>query len=895
MREGETEVLWQTLESDEVARRLKTDPHTGLDQAEVSRRLKQHGPNFFSITAVISNTKLILNQLKSSLVIVLICAGLLTLILGEFSNSLVIFLVVAINTTIGWLQEKKALAVLDEVVTSHRQEATVLRGSKRQIVPIEGIVPGDVVLLTAGDVIPADARVITSNDLSVNESILTGEWLPVYKQVVAVDGTRPLAEQASMVWRGSQVVSGGGRAVVTQTGETTVVGRLAASLTDVTHIETPFERSIHGLSRYLVIMIIVACSVIVLLGLWRGVGISHLVLMTVAVAVAAIPAGLPIAVTVVLAVGARSILKQGGALKNLLSVETLGSTTVIMTDKTGTLTRAEMSVESIIPRSDIVIDREAVLSMAVMAADAFVQVPATDISPALLAGRPIEKAIIQAGLQIGLRQETLFDRHERVDYHPFDSKHRFSASLHRLPRSKRHYLYVAGAPETILAAARSIYRNGLSRPISAKDRRFFETELARGAKRGMKFLAVAYRTWVGSKLPPQGEALTGLVFGGLIGFHDPLRADVREAIKQAKLAGTRVVMVTGDNELTAREIAREAGITPSGRTNETITGDEFMALSPVDQMSALNRVSVYARMLPEAKLNLLKLYQAQGEIVAMTGDGVNDAPALRHADIGIALQSGSAVARESADLILMNDSFSVIIAAITGGRKILDNLKKIVAYLLSTSFSEIILVSGSLVLGWPLPVLPSQILWNNVVGKGTMTFAFAFEEAESDVLHRNPKSYEMRGILTESLRRLIMIMTVVTGTLTLLIYAWLRSAGWPLPHIQTVLFIILSLDSLFFAFSLKNLSQPIWRIKLRSNPYLLGSFALSLLVLGSALFVPAIKNLLQLASLELSDLVLVAVVGVINLLLIESVKYLLFWSPARHTTLTKTNESHPLN
>jgi magnesium-transporting ATPase (P-type) len=521
--------------------------------------------------------------------------------------------------------------------------------------------------------------------------------------------------------------------------------------------------------------------------------------------------------------------------------------------------------------------------MALMTADAYVENTDDATKEWSIRGRPVERALVQAALETGLHQDSILQEYPRLDFLPFDSRRRFVASLHSFgsPRSKTRRVFLAGAPELFLTHSNSVFSEGKSIRLLKEVRRNFEAVQKAESASGMRIIAVGYTDLKINKFSDLGpetaiteSVLSKPVLSGLVVLHDPIREDVPEAISTAHQAGTHVIMLTGDNPITALKIAQEAGI--AGENDSALTGTDIDRLDDQELALALKRRKVFSRVLPQQKLRIARLLKSRGEVVAMTGDGVNDAPALRSADIGIALGSGTEVAKEASDLILLNNSFSIIVRAIEEGRRIRDNLKKIVTYLLSTSFTELFVVSAAIVAGTALPILPTQILWIKIIEETFMNFSFAFEPAEKDVMQRDPRTRAMREILTPDVQKLIAIVVLSTGVLLVGLYFTLLNIGMPIEKIRTYMFIALSVDSIFFTFSLKNLHAPIWKISLFNNRYLLLAFIGSFVSLIMALEIPALVSLLSLADSNFMDYLYILGLGLANLIIIETAKWFAF-------------------
>lgn len=894
MKNQSTQKLsWWELSVPELERELGTDTVNGLSAGEVLRRTQKYGRNTFQKEQKVSVWTLLYKQMKSPLVASLLAAGAITIFLEHFLDSIVILAALVINITIGVLQEKRANKAFEALAASREKYASVVRGGERFLVSAESLVPGDVVLLEHGSYVPADARLVEHKELMVNEATLSGEWIDVEKNAEGAQSPgegKPPSEQPNMVWMGTLITAGHGRVVVVETGERTQLGKIAKSLSENIETITPFQRSIAELVRFLTVLVLTAVVFIFILGIIRAEPLSEMLLVSIAIAVAVMPEGLPIAVTVVLAVGMEAVLRKGGLVKELSAAETLGSTTVILTDKTGTLTEAKMRVEEIAvaetfaaedPQATLASieashrDGQDVLDMAILSSNAYLEGGGNAGEDYIIRGRPVERAVLHAGLVSGVKQELLLEEFPRIDFLPFESKNRFSASLHRRKEHKKSRLIVFGSPELLLEHAKHVHRFGKPAPLSDDVRERFSTVQQEKASLGMRLVGLGYVDTGMDNIEDMGAVVPdNIVFGGLIALHDPIRADAAASIQKAKDAGARVIMATGDYAGTALGVAGSVGISQKGEA--VITGVDIEQMTDQELWNILLDHSVFARVLPHQKQRLVRILQEQGEVVAMTGDGVNDAPALRKANIGIALGSGTEVAKEASDIILLNDDFSVIVGAIEEGRRILSNLKKIVIYLLSTSFSEVFIAGAALAVGSPLPLLPGQILFANIVGEGFMNFAFAFEPPDGGNMRRDPRETSMKHIITKKIRAFLFVIGGVTGVSLLGLYAAALSLDMPIEKVRTVVFAGLSLYAILFAFSLKDFHAPLWRMRFLSNKYLLGAFFVSLGVLCAALFFAPFRHLLSLVPLSGREIGVVALVGMMNLCVIEVAKHFIF-------------------
>ncbi len=882
---------WEAVSLEEARRLLAADYTNGLSLHEVERRHKVYGKNKLVGEKERSILDTLLAQFNNPLVWILFLAGIVTFLLEEHIDSLVIFIALLINIIIGTLQEERANKAFEKLNASQVRRAIVLREGKRQNILAEDLVPGDCIVLQGGYFVPADIRIVEEKDLKVNEAALTGEWLAVSKSTETLKEGVSLAERINMVWMGTLIESGYGKGVVVSTGKHTELGKIALSLTSIEEQASPLQKNIRHLTKFLATVVYSALIFIVILGIIQQRELLDMILIAIATAVATVPSGLPVAVTVVLAIGMEAILKQGGLVRNLLAAETLGSTTVILTDKTGTLTEAKMKLASLYSLDGIkegyeapVKDNIFPLELAVLESDAFIE--EAEDAPAKLTvhGRPIEKAVVLSALEAGISQDKLLAEYPRLDYLQFTSNRRFGASLHKNPKKKINRLIICGEPEKLLEAAQYVRVHDKREKLTAQAKKKLEEVLLVKAQEGKRLIGVTYRDASIDKLPEDIESaqelLKNTVFAGFIAFEDPIRSDVRSAIEEVRGAGASVIMLTGDNPETARHIAGKVGITETS-DELVIRGSEIDDLDDNALYAKLERVRVIARATPSQKLRIAQVLKNSGEVVAMTGDGINDAPALRASSIGIAVGSGTEVAKEASDLVLIESSFSVIVRAIEEGRRIIDNLKKIVAYLLSTSFSEIFIIAGSLIVGGPLPLVPAQILWANIVEEGLMSFAFAFEGKDPNAMKRSPKSAVAKNIVTKELKKLIILLSVVTGLILVTIYLALYRAGIPDEELRTVMFAALSLDAIFFSFSLKSLDTPIWKINLFSNRYLLVALMVSISLLLLSLTWKPLMTLLSITPLAPFEIVLLVAVGITNLLTIETIKYFFFEKPLK--------------
>ena len=810
------QTAWHTLSEPETLERLGS-PISGLDEEEAARRLSETGPNELEPARRPSAWSILASQFANVLIVILLIATVLSFFLGHQTEAIAITAIVLLAVLLGFVQEYRAERALEALQEMAAPAATVVRGGRERRIRASELVPGDRVLLHAGDRIPADLRLTESVLLRADESLLTGESVPVDKSEEPVaDAAAPVADRTCMVFAGTTVAHGRGTGVVVATGMETEFGRIAGLLKSVEQVRTPLQIELDRVGAVLARAALAVVAVVVAMGLLRGQPFFDMLLFGVALAVAVVPEALPAVVTISLALGVKRMVKRNALGRRLPAVETLGSTTVICTDKTGTLTRNEMTVRSIHlaevaytvggigyapegafekdgapvePPDDLV----ALLEAAVLASDARL-VQEEDSSEWRILGDPTEGALVVAAAKAGLVRDTLEENQPRIAEIPFTSERKRMTTLHRTAEGP--VAYTKGAPEAVLGNCTRALANGEERPLAAGERERFLAEASELAGRGMRLLAVAHKR--GAKLE-DAEAET--TFLGLTAMLDPARAEAPRAVEECRDAHIQVVMITGDHPLTAGAIAREIGILESGKT---MTGADLDGLDEPDLRRAVAETEVYARVSPAHKLRIVEAFQAEGQVAAMTGDGVNDAPALRRADIGVAMgRTGTDVTREAADMTLLDDNFATIVAAVEEGRGIFSNIKKYLMYLLSSNVGEILLVAGAGVLGWPMPLTAVQILYVNLATDGLPALALALDPPESDLMQQPPRD-RRRGIFQRSTVLLMSAGGVWSGIVNLSVFAWALGAGHPLEHAMTLTFISLVLIQFFKAYNFRS-------------------------------------------------------------------------------------------
>ncbi len=866
---------------------LLVDSTTGLSEEEALIR-HQKGANALPKPKPTPWWMLVFRQLKSPIAFVLLAAAATTVAISHFTDALVIAAALFVNVIIGVFQEGRASRSFSALAKGEAVRAVVLRNGKRQEVESETVVTGDIIVLSPGVKIPADARVLEASGLEVQEAALTGEWVPTEKTVEPVAEHAPLAERTCMLYAGTLVTSGSGTAIVVAIGSGTEFGAIADELAQSRHTETPLQRDMKQVSRILLLVIAAVILIIVGLAIMRGLPFSDVLLMAIALAVASIPEGLPAAITVVLALGMERILKNGGLVRSLLGAETLGATSVILTDKTGTLTEGKMEAVGFITlgKTTETIEGDTarrMLRAAILVSDGFteeVDAPSTGSDSIVVRGRPMDQAIIRAGLEAGLAEMHMRKEAPRVSQLAFSSVRRYAGVI--VQEGKKANTYISGAPEVFLEHAK----------FPKNEREFYEDALGRAAMEGKRVLAVGRVPSTKTAFPHEYELpkfIHGVELYGFIVFSDVIRKDAAESIAHIQSAGARVIMLTGDNPETARWFAKEVGIAQEG--TRAVTGTEIANLSDSDLLLLLRTEQVFARVSPSDKLRIARVLTNAGEVVAMTGDGVNDAPALEAAAIGVALGSGTDVAKEAADIVLLTDSFSVITRAIEEGRRLRDNVKKLLAYMLATNFSELMVISISLGAGLALPILPTQIMWANLIQGGLMNVALAFEPLYPSAMKRSPKHPDVAKIVSKDLLKLIGLVGLLSGGLLLLLQAVLLANQVPEAELRTVMFVALSIGSVAGAYSLKSFGTPLWKLSPMGNPVLLISLGVSALMLMVALFVPPVAAVIKTVPLSFADLSLLLLFGVGNIAVIEFAKEVIFIGPERRRARGKARKA----
>ena len=860
---------WHHLPADEVIGLLDGDKEKGLDLFEVETRQKHFGPN--AITGKKGRGPLLrlLLQFHQPLIYILLAAGTVTALLQEWVDSGVIFGVVLVNAFIGFVQEAKAVKAIEALARTMTTEATILRaGEKRRISSTE-VVPGDIILLQSGDKVPADMRLFQARDLQVDESALTGESVPVGKKPDVLDHDTGLADRRNMAYASALVTYGQGTGIVVAIGDQTEVGRISKLISSTETLATPLTRKIARFSHILLYAILALAAVTFVAGLMRGQSVFDMFMAAVALAVGAIPEGLPAAMTITLAIGVSRMARRRAVIRKLTAVETLGSTTVICSDKTGTLTENQMTVQEILAggerfevtgagyaptggilRQGVAVDTHRspalmeCLKAGLLCSDS---VLLENAGRWAVQGDPTEGALLVSAVKAGLDMGILGKELPRIDAIPFESQHQYMATLHSGGADNTGIMYVKGSVETILERC-TLSLDSAGQP-AVLDAERVHGAVGEMAAKGLRVLAFARgeikRGTTGLNHP---DVASGLIFLGLQGMIDPPRQEAILAVQKCHTAGIRVKMITGDHALTASSIARQVGL---HNPSDVVTGKALTGISDLELIDVADRTSVFARVSPEQKLRLVEALQAKGNVVAMTGDGVNDAPALKRADIGVAMGiTGTDVAKEAADMVLTDDNFASIEAAVEEGRGIFDNLTKFIVWTLPTNLGEGLVILAAIFAGVPLPILPVQILWINMTTAVLLGLMLAFEPKEPGIMSRpprDPKTPILTGVL--GWRLFIVGMLLLAGAFGL--FEWELMTGATVTAARTVAVNVFVLVELFYLFNCRSLTQSAFRLGFFSNPVLFGGVAIMVILQMMFTYLPTMNIMFHSAPISI--------------------------------------------
>lgn len=892
---------WFNKSIEETAKELNTDLEKGLTQEQINERLAQYGLNELKQKKKKSLFVKFLEQFKDFMIIILIIAaivsGAISIAQGEsITDSIIILIVVIVNAIIGVAQEAKAEKSLEALQKLSEHEAKVLRNGSILVVPASDLVPGDIVILDTGDYVPADLRIIEAINLKSQEASLTGESVPVEKQASKIENEEvPIGDRINMLFSSSLITYGRGKAIVVETGMNTEVGKIADMLSAEEDRKTPLQIKLDSLGKTLGIVALIICAVIFIAGLIQGKEIVSMFMTAVSLAVAAIPEGLAAVSTIVLAIGVQKMAKRNAIVKNLPAVETLGSATVICSDKTGTLTKNQMTVQKMFVNDnvydmvnidDLLKYEKANQEVKLLVYNGMLCNDTKIAEDDTLTGDPTETALVDIALKLGFTKE-IYETMPRVDEIPFDSERKLMTTVQKV--NDKYLVLTKGGIDELLSICNSYIKDGeISTNLNEYKARINEVNEAM-AKDALRVLGFAYKEL--DYKPNTDELEKDLIFVGMYGMIDPPREEAKVAVEKCKTAGIKTVMITGDHKITATAIAKQLGILEN--ENEAITGTELDQISDEDLKKNIRNYSVYARVAPEHKVRIVNAWQSQGEIVAMTGDGVNDSPALKQADIGCAMGIvGTDVAKEAADVILTDDNFATVVSAVEEGRRIYDNILKVIQFLLASNIGEIVVlflatIGTSLFARWfgitdisHLEILlPIHILWINLVTDSLPALALAFDPANKDIMERKP--LKTKGIFTKSMTYRIIYQGIMIGLLTLAAFIiGLATTNTPIDGLtldqskievgQTMAFIVLAMSELTHVFNIRDNKKSIFNKSLFNNMKLIGAIIVSAGLMFAVLLIPALRqafgipvlptsNILQIIGLVFAPIVIVEI------------------------------------
>ena len=858
--------MWQTLEKNDVIRRLNTKEREGLTEEEVKIRQAKYGKNKLKDKKKESIIIKFIKQFNDFMIITLIIASIISAVISkmqgenDYVDSIIIIGIVIFNALMGVIQEAKAEKSIEALKQMTPQITKVIRNGKTTEINAEDLVKGDIVILETGNFIPADCRIIESHNLKIEESSLTGEAEPSLKEAnIICKKDIPLGDMKNMAFMASTVVNGIGKAIVTETGMETKVGQIANMIIEDEAPETPLQKKLGEVGKILGIACLAICIIIFIIGLIKKIEPIEMFMTAVGLAVAAIPEGLPAIVTIMLSIGVTKMAKRNSIIRKLPAVETLGSSNVICSDKTGTLTQNKMKVVEVKSKNP-----KFIITMATLCTDCEITV---ENNQEKVIGEPTEKAIVEEGLHIGCNKKETEKIFPRINEIPFDSNRKMMTTIHRI--GNKYRIICKGAPDVLLdKCTKEVLEIGDSQDIKVKtlDKLKIKNENEQMAHKALRVIAVAFKDV--TELPSKIDSSTienNLTFVGLIGMIDPPREGVKEAVKTCKTAGIKTVMITGDHLETAKAIAKDLGILNNGE--KAITGQELDKMTQEQLEKNIKEYSVFARVTPEHKVRIVKAWQRNGAVVAMTGDGVNDSPALKNANIGIAMgKNGTDVAKNAADIILTDDNFVTIVEAVKQGRNIYDNIKKAVHFLLSTNIGEIVTIFVGLILGLKSPLLAIQLLWINLVTDSLPAIALGLEKPEKDIMQRKPIDSK-KGIFANGLWNKIILEGTMIGVLTLVAFS-IGNKYYTLEVARTMAFLSIGFLELIHSINVKN-EKSIFETGLFENKYLVGSFVLGIFVQAIVVVVPAFAKVFEVVPLSLTQWIITIAISILPIPVIE--------------------------
>ncbi|MDO8714458.1 MAG: calcium-translocating P-type ATPase, PMCA-type [Polynucleobacter sp.] len=871
---------WHTLSADEASRQLETNHQTGLSAVQVAERMARHGPNALQEKRRRSPWRMLLDQFTEFMIIVLIVAAIISGFVGDVGDTIFIIVIVILNAVVGFVQEFRAERAMAALKRMSEASARVIRDGQVKAINASELVPGDIVLLEAGNVVPADFRLIEAAQLRIDESALTGESVAVEKQIHRISVIdAPLGDKTCLAYKGTIVTYGRGRGLVIATGMQSELGKIASLLSEGDDRKTPLQKRLIGFGKWISLVALAICMLVFAIGITRGEPLLLMFMTAVSLAVAAIPETLPTVVTISLALGAHKMVKQHALIQSLPAVEILGSVTIICSDKTGTLTQNKMHVTTLYADG---IDADSVRwkalqNEALLAENSPWQILFNALALSndahldghrKIQGEPTEAAFLRSAQEVGLDKASLENKTPRIKELPFDSERKRMTTFHRT--EKNIIAYTKGSPEALMSqCTRTLTSSG----EQAIDQGSMLQKAEAMAAKGLRVLAFAYRHWDTLPHGEKPEELEcNLIFLGFVGLIDPPRNEAKEAVSLCKSAGITPVMITGDHPATARAIAYQLGILADS-DGRVMTGAELANLEQRTFEAEVELVRVYARVDPAQKIKIVRALQDKGEIVAMTGDGVNDAPALKAADIGIAMgNSGTDVAREASRMVLLDDNFATIVDAIRYGRRLYDNIRKFVRYAVTTNSAEVLIIFLAPFLGLPIPFLPTHILWINLVTDGIPALALTAEPAERGVMRRPPRP-PRESLFSHGMWQHMIWVGLLMAGLTLFAQAWAYHMGSS--HWQTIAFTVITLSQLGHVMAIRSEKESLFSIGIFSNKPLVIAVVMTFMLQMATIYVPAFNPIFKTEPLNMNELVFCFALSSVVFIAVEIEKWLI--------------------
>lgn len=863
---------------------------SGLDFGESQRRLELNGKNKLPQKEKNSSLKIFLSQFASPLAAVILVATAFSFIIGHWADGFFIIFVILVNAVVGFIQENKAEKVLQKISESVKFYCKVIRNGRKREVLSEDIAVGDLIEISEGDKVPADGRIIGSDGLKINEAVLTGEWQAVEKKDKILKRGVALAEKTNMVFMGSIVEEGSGIFAVTGTGIDTELGKISQMVKEEESPKTPLQKRFFKLSKFMAVAVVLAVGIFSLVFISRGENAYEVLVTAVALVVSAIPEGMLPAITVALVFSMRRLIRRKALVRRLNATEGMGSVSTICMDKTGTLTKGEMQVSHILTGDDEFIKEEdqfydmhksgtleehiKVLEIMTLVNSAFVENPENELSDWIIRGRSTDKALLTAGLHAGIDKEKLEGELELIKKIEFNSEKKYSARIYKTKENKILILFL-GSPEVVLKKSKSIATKKGELSLDSRKGEKLLGKVDELTNQGLRLLACASKEMDVEKYEKTGyeESLKDFSLMGFVALKDPLRSDVKNSIEIARKAGIKAVVITGDHRNTAQAIVNELGMNVEDR--EIMEGNDLDLMGDVELSEIVKKIKIFARISPKHKIRIVKALQQKGEVVAMVGDGVNDAPALKASDIGISVGTGTDIAKEVSDIVLLNSSFSVIVKAIEQGRVARENIRRIVIYLMADDFSELFLFFFAVLIGLPFPLHPIQILWINIIEDSFPNVALTSENNSEGIMKEKPAPAN-ESILTASYKKFMIAVFFISGLAAVSLFYFFYRATGDIEKTRTIVFALVAFDSLVFAYIVKSFRQSVFNAQTFSNRFLNWAIAGSLVLLVAGLYFPPFQNILKISPIGWQELGIVVAISLVELVFLEFSKRVLF-------------------